>query len=253
MSDHELILKNPPIVEAVLDIDCDLPPTFDLVAVESAAREAFRDPYKNFRVQLMQEHTIEATGEEAKHAVRHTRQALQFLTEDERQLVQVRTGGFSFNRLAPYRTLDVYLPEIERAWGVYRKLTYPIAVRRINIRMINRILIPLRENRSVELNDYFNVGPKLADEENMVATGFLNQYSAIEKETGNQLSVVLTGQPFDADAYPIIFDITVSADIRTGDEPSDWRSLCTTISSIRSLKNRVFKNTITERCLNLFQ
>lgn len=253
MSDHDLKLKTPPIVEAVLDIDCDLPPTFDLVAVEGAARAAFREPYEKCRVQLMQEHRIEATAEEAKHAVRHTRQSLQFLTADERQLVQVRSGGFSFNRLAPYQTLDDYLPEIERVWGVYVGLVQPIAVRRMNIRVINRILLPLGQKRSVELNDYLKIGPKLADEEGMVATGFLNQYSAIEKGTGNHLAVVLTGQPIDADAYPIILDITVSADVQQEAVSGDWQSLAIVIDSLRSLKNRVFKNTVTDQCLNLFQ
>lgn len=251
MSDHDLKLKNPPIVEAVLDIDCDLPPAFDLVAIEKAARAAFREPYEKCRVQLMQEHRIEATGEEAKHAVRHTRQALQFLTADEKQLVQVRSGGFSFNRLAPYQTLDEYFPEIERVWGIYVDLVHPIAVRRISIRTINCFAIPLGEHRSVDLADYLKIGPQIADDETMDGTGFLNQYSAIEKSTGNQLTVVLTTQPSDGNDYPIIFDITVSADIR--EEPGNWQRLFAVIRSLRGLKNRVFKNTVTDRCLNLFQ
>ncbi len=30
---------------------------------------------------------------------------MQFLTEDEKQLIQFRPNGFSFNRLAPYGSL----------------------------------------------------------------------------------------------------------------------------------------------------
>ncbi len=42
-------LKNAPIVEAVVDIDCDMPPGFDLVAQEMAARDAYNTEYPKFR------------------------------------------------------------------------------------------------------------------------------------------------------------------------------------------------------------
>ena len=46
-------------------------------------------------------------------------QSLQFLHEDEKQLVQVMAQGFSFNRLAPYTSLDDYLPVIQRTWELF--------------------------------------------------------------------------------------------------------------------------------------
>src|SRR3974377_1396050 len=100
-------LLNPPIVEAVLDGDGDLPPDLDLRALEGAARARFGDKYPKSRTQFMQGYRIDGVG--APSPTMSSRlgvQALQFLHEDERQLVQVRAQGFSFNRLAPYTSLD---------------------------------------------------------------------------------------------------------------------------------------------------
>jgi hypothetical protein len=44
------------------------------------------------------------------------------------------------------------------------------------------------------LKDYLNIGPYLPEGLNLSLTGFLNQRSAVEAETGNQVNVVLASQ-----------------------------------------------------------
>ena len=251
MSASNLKLLHPPIVEAVLDVDCDMPPTFDLVALEQAAREAFQGQYPEFRAQFLEEHQIEQkAGQPIQVSARRRLQAFQFLQEDEKQLVQVRMQGFSFNRLTPYTSLDDYLPEIERMWSLFAHIASPIQIRIVRLRYINRILLPLINGR-VELEDYLKVGPRLPDEDRLRFAGFLNQYVAVEVDTGHQVNVVLTSQPPGSDKVPIIFDISV-ASAETAD-PENWAWLLTKIQSLRHLKNRIFRNTLTEPCLNLFQ
>src|SRR5690242_5500625 len=102
-------LRNPPIVEAVFDVDCDLAPGFDFMALETRSRAQFADQYPKFRTQFLQELQIETTEDtQLKASSRSGIQAFQCLHEDEKQLVQVRPKGFSFNRLAPYSSLDDY-------------------------------------------------------------------------------------------------------------------------------------------------
>jgi len=252
MEETKLTLQNPPIIEAVLDIDCDLPPGLQLSAIESAAKECFDDRYPKFRTQFVQEHQITAptSGSEPTVSIRQGVRAFQFLQDDERQLVQVSETGFSFNRLAPYTDLDDYLPEIERSWHLYLNLCKPVKVIMIRLRYINRILLPLTAGK-VELDDYFKVAPRLADEDNLGFIKFLSQYAAIEINTGNQVNSVLASQPAQGDTLPIIFDNGVLA-LDPG-EPDEWDWILGKIQSLRDLKNRIFKNTVTEQCLNLFQ
>jgi len=47
-SDNSLSLARSPIIEAVVDIDCDLPADFDLADLEAQAREVFSE-YPGFR------------------------------------------------------------------------------------------------------------------------------------------------------------------------------------------------------------
>ena len=251
MNDTSFKLNAAPIVEAILDIDCDMAPTHDLTALEAPIRDAFRDRYPKFRTQLLQEHQFEASVDGApKMTTRQGIQAFQLLQEDEKQLVQIRAQGFSFNRLAPYTSLDDYLSEMERTWRVFVKLVAPVQVRLIRLRYINRILLPMT-NGKVKLDDYLKFGPQLPDEDRLTFVGFLNQHSAVEADTGNQVNVILAAQPREHDSIPIIFDIEA---FRTESiEPNDWTSLQSKIQSLRQLKNLVFKDSLTDQCLNLFQ
>src|SRR6266545_7738923 len=100
MTNALIRLKNPPIVEAVFDVDCDLSPGFDLAAQERPSRERFGDQYPKSRTQFTREYKIEANVDAQLNASsRPAVQAFQFLHNDERQLVQLRMQGFSFNRL----------------------------------------------------------------------------------------------------------------------------------------------------------
>lgn len=251
MNDTELKLLKAPIIEAVLDVDCDMPPGFDLAKLEIPSRERFKETYPKFRKQLMQEHKIEAKLDKPPvTSVRHALQSLLFLNDSEKQIVQVRANGFSFNRLAPYSSLNEYLPEIERTWKLFVSLASPVQIRAVRLRYINRILLPMPEGR-LELEEFLKVGPRLPDEKQLTFTGFLNQHTAVEAGTGNKVSIVLTNQPMENKTLPIIFDITVESNGVA--EVENWTWLSGQIQALRALKNLVFRNTLTDRCLNLFQ
>ncbi len=251
MTNSPIRLWNPPIVEAVFDVDCDLPPGFDLAALERPSRERFGEQYPKFRNQFIREYKIEANADAPLNASsRPAIQAFQFLHNDERQLVQLRVQGFSFNRLAPYSSLDDYLPEIERTWRIYVDLVSPVQIRAIRLRYINRMLLPMTSNK-LDLDEFLKIGPRLPDEDNLKLTGFLIQQAAIEDDTEHNVNLVLTDQAPTNETLPVILDITVTSPAIV--EPADWTSMLRSIESLRSLKNRVFLNMLTSKCIELFQ
>ena len=95
MREAALVPDNPPIVEAVLDIECDLPPTQNLSDLEQPAFAIFRDNYPNMQKQFVQQYEVRAASGTPPGLSPHTGQptisALQFLQEDKKQLVQLRT------------------------------------------------------------------------------------------------------------------------------------------------------------------
>lgn len=241
-----------PIVEAIVDIECDFPPSFDLSLLQEASQGAFFSSYPELQIQhrFAQEiHVSPKTNSLIGQEIRTGIEAFRFLGSEARQIVQVRISGYSFNRLAPYASFDDYLPEIRRTWKLYCEVAAPIQVRLIRLRYINRLPLPIVDGR-VELDDYFKVGPRLPDEERLAFIGFLNQHSAIERDTGYLVETVLTATKSNSDFLTIIFDNTASAQVNL--DPADWTEIERTLQSLRDLKNRIFTNTLTEKCLSLF-
>jgi uncharacterized protein (TIGR04255 family) len=245
-------LKNPPIVEAVIDFDCDLPPDLDLPGLEAAARQKYGGSYPKLRKRFAEVHEIKTTADASvsEASVKRTLDGFQLLQEDEKQLVQVRRLGYSFNRLAPYPGLDALLPEVRRTWEIFCELTSPRQIRRVQLRYINRILFPMPDD-SLDLDRILRCGPQLPDEDGLALTGFLTQYSAIEKRTGLNVNSVLTRQPVETPHVALIFD-NAAFDERAF-EAGDWAAIADRIAALRRLKNRVFANTLSEECLNLYR
>lgn len=251
MNSNHFQLDRAPIIEAVLDIDCDLPPTLNWNDLKITAREAFREAYPKARQQFVQNHVVTA-GEQGAPAFEFNEGlgALQFLTEDEKQLVQFRANGFSFNRLAPYTTLDDYLGEIQSAWEKFRELAGPVMVRKIGLRMINRIFLPM-EGGHFKISDYLTTSPRLPDTGMKLGiVGFLDQQVVADEETGNLANIVKTSQLPEEDRLPVILDI--DAYFLCQMPPPEWSELLPRIESLRNLKNRIFHHTLTPQCLNLF-
>ena len=250
MTDSDLKLNHPPIVEAVLDIDCDVLPGQDFASLQAVAQQAYVRDYPKQRSSFLAEFQIEPLSD-GPARIRDTQgiQAFQYLTDDEKQIVQVRPQGFSFNRLAPYTHLDAYMPEIERTFRLFRELASPVQVRAVRLRYINRISLPL-VNGKLDMEEYLTIGPRNPDGARMASAGFLIQQTLIEADTKIYVNVVLTNQPVEKDDLPIILDIQASTDVRL--EADDWTGIVQHVMALRHLKNHVFWKALTEKCLRLF-
>lgn len=234
----------------VCDVDCDLSPNFDLAAEQDKIKSAFAEDYPKVRQQFLREHTFssKAPNQPPDVSFSEALQAVQLYSADDRQLVQVRRGGFSFNRLAPYATFDEYAPVIHKAWVAFTDLVKPVQVKRIALRYINRISLPAPQGR-VKLADYLANPPSLP-----VATleflGFLHQHSGADPLTKNRTNIVLTLETPAHDSIPLLFDIESFA--LCSCPPPDWGSLLQKLLELRSLNNAIFLNTLTARCKALF-
>ena len=246
-----LRLTAAPIVEAVVDIDCDMPPALDFNTLVAAGRATFGGGYPKEQRRMLSEHEVlMEPGQPPAVKSREGLQAVLYLTEDGKQLVQVRPNGFSFNRLAPYGSLDDYLPEIARTWQLFVGLARPVVCRAVRMRYINRIQLPLNDGK-VDLDLYLKLAPRPADDQRLMLASFFLQQTLVEPATGNQIAIVFAAQPPTESQLPVIFDITVN---KPGDvEPGDWAAIAGTIAGLRDLKNLIFRNSLTPECLNLFR
>lgn len=246
-----LKLRNAPIVEAILDIDCDMRPDFDFERAVNRAAESFKPSYPVQRARHFTEHQIKQDGPtDPQFSIRSGIDASQFFAKDEKQLVQLRRQGFSFNRLAPYTSLDDYMREMERTWAIYADVVRPLTIRAIRLRYINRIMLPLGDG-GLELDHYLRLGPRTPAGGRLTLSNFMNRNSVIDHETGHQATVMLASEAATADKLPMIFDITTT--YASSPDSLEWCDIEPIVQSLRELKNYLFKGTLTNDCMELFQ
>ncbi|MBL8898579.1 MAG: TIGR04255 family protein [Planctomycetes bacterium] len=251
-------LLRAPIVEAVLDLDCDLPADYRLAEPQEEAKQphavidrvarALAERYPKLRLRTSRGVTIsELIRSEPKVPAHRALEAVQFVQADERQLVQWRSGGFSFNRLAPYEGLDQYLGEIERTWHLFVETAAPRFVRSVRLRTINRIRVPLI-NGEPDLVGSFADAPELPAGGRLRRLDFFQQQHAIDPVFGIGVELVLASQASEAHAVPVIFDSIVASPALELD-PVDWASILEWIQRLRRLKNELFTQTLSPACL----
>jgi len=85
---------------------------------------------------------------------------IQFLSEDEKSLIQVGPQALSVHKLAPYKSWEDFLPLIEKGLTAYRNIVNPKQIHRIGLRYINRIEF---ESEQVNLEQYFEFRPFIGD------------------------------------------------------------------------------------------
>lgn len=236
-----------------MDIDCELPPAVKLSDLETVAQESLKDSYPKLEKRMLQHFQIRKQGEEPpEHSMKEGLDAFLFRSEDGKQLTQFRRLGYAFNRLAPYEGMDTYLPEIQRTWENYCSIAKPLRIRKIGLRTINRIQLPLNPTGDLDLGKYLSTGPQIpkVDGRNFTFTGFLNQHQIADPGTGQQANIILATKEAQGGKLTIILDI--DAFDPKPRESLEWAEVGTVLGLLRSLKNDLFRKIVTEECLKLF-
>lgn len=165
--------------------------------------------------------------------------------EGNRQ-VQIRIDGFSFNMLKPYSEWEDFSSEAFRLWKVYTEILNPDGVNRIALRYINKIDIPLpMEN----FQKYIVNMPPIPL---ILPQKFKNFFMQIEVPCEKEdVNVILTETIDKASSkvLPFILDIDVYKLKKADYTEADLR---VEFEYLRSLKNNIFENCITQEAKKLF-
>jgi uncharacterized protein (TIGR04255 family) len=255
----------PPVIEAVVDLDCDqvngvnFQPKgqAELATQVEILKTAFGGVYEKVQVAYGIEGLI-AVDEDAEvptSSIKRNIRAFQLLRNSDKTIVQIRPTGFTFNRLAPYGSFDDHIPEIRKAWEYFCQLARPGEVRLVRLRYVNNIQLPLVQGR-VDIDDYLKAGPRPPKIKGLSLSSFLNHLTAVEESSNNRVSVALTlasneQMPPTKDILPVLFDNSAESSVNF--EPDDWATIKQKLSDLRYLKNQVFKGMLTSKCRSLFQ
>ncbi|NGZ02642.1 MAG: hypothetical protein CV090_06295 [Nitrospira sp. WS238] len=241
--------RNPPITEALIDIRVELPSGVELSHLEKLHDE-IRLQYPTKKLRHRWEGKVEF--KEGTSPVSETKDlgpdGILFWSTDEKQLVQFRLDGFTFNRLRPYKTWDSMITEAQPLWDIYVVGIKPIQVARLALRYINSIEIP---EKMFELEEYLAEPPRIPNGLSPLMEEFLSRIVIAFPEFDAKAIITQAPQPSkNPNVTSILLDLDVSRSVNLEPRSQD---IWVILSKLRDLKNRVFDKYITEKTKELFR
>ena len=241
-------LPNAPIVEALIDFRVLLPGDFDVQKL-AKIHELIVEDYPRMEAQHLVQGKFQFTGEGLVSAGQDsTTRGFRMLGDDDLNIVQFRSDGFTFSRLRPYKNWKALFEEGWRLWDLYRTAAAPQGITRLATRFINRLSCP----PNFTLDDYFTAPPDVPDGVPDVFSSFLQRYVVYPVDgvianvtlatettaTGEDLASIL----FDIDCYTHQ-DLPIEAD-------DEIRAI---FLKLWDMKNRIFFKSLTPQALKDFE
>jgi len=241
---QDIHLDNPPIIEALIDIQASLPDDVKVGDLETLHSKIQKDyPTKVGRYAFQ----AELKGEQGK-APAFTQSDLGirgflFKSKDEKQIAQFRLDGFTFSRLKPYQDWEHIRDEAKKLWDIYVAGSRPLKIHRLAVRYIN--LIEIQEEK-FRLEDYFETYPKVPNKtlpEGTEINGFASQV-ILNFPSGT--NVIINQGTIPGKQRNITFDIDVflKRDYDNPKDPEIWEMFD---KNFRELKDDIFKQSFTKK------
>jgi uncharacterized protein (TIGR04255 family) len=241
-------LRAAPILEAIIDFRVKARPDFEprefeSLKVELSARFPHVIEQKGGTVTFQ----LTPAGVQSPMMKEGGFQGLDFRSEDEKLLAQFRTDGFTLNRLKPYTSWDELRPIALDLWRLYCSVARPEGVMRLALRFINQIVLP---SEKIAFSRYITMAPVVPPELPQAVSAFLTRTTIHDHEQGVSAHVA---QAFGKDSESrMVFVLDIDAYSEGAWTPSD-PGIEATLGALRTLKNLVFFNGLTETTLKQFE
>jgi len=243
--------KNPPIQEALLDVQVTLPANVTLETLKK-----FHDglesrfPEKQERISWQQGFQISGAGDTNAISSSRSVDGYLFVSKAEGKIGQARRDGFTFNKLRPYSNWETFSAEARELWERYVTLAHPAAVHRVSVRYLNRIGLPMPLQ---DLRDYCLLLPDLPPALPQSISDFFLRFALPVPDAPSASIISLTFEPPlpGATVLNLIFDN--EAAYVFGSLNVDTELIWSKLAALRDLKNKVFDASLTEKAKELFR
>jgi uncharacterized protein (TIGR04255 family) len=244
-------LKNPPIIEAILDVTVRFatppkPETFADLANDLAADYHPAELRRMFQI-VVGDQAQPGSATAAPPIVN----SYIFRSKDLSSAVQSRPEGFTFSGLPPYRHWDDLIAKALPIWEKYRARFQPTRIVRCSVRYLNRLTLP---GPHVNFDDYIVGVAQIPPELPQGLSEFASSYVVPLTPPGTIGRVGLSfsaSNMTDLSIVPVLFDIDILQECDV--DPMDLQGVQAILSNLRSLKNHVFFGTLTDKTIRIFE
>lgn len=237
----------PPVTEAVIEVKVSHEMTIE--DVEKVAGQLCKTyPHKVTINDLGIHITSQPKGGE-NVAVNSKPKGYQLNSDDQIDRAIISQNALAIARLAPYQGWNALHKQFVTAWKSWKKIAKTKPITRIGVRYINRIDIPSKDEKKIDLEDYLNFYPKVPELGNLPMSEYLVQ---VTQPINNLWSATITSTVLPP---PLIDNISLLLDIdvfRTESIPIRDEDLWLAINEAREIKNHVFQFCITMKTKGFF-
>jgi len=176
--------------------------------------------------------------------------ALIFRNTENTEAIQLRRNGFGFSRLKPYENWGNFYSGFVENWNKCERFVLGKEINRIGVRYINALPI---SSGQIDLSDLFLLRPEYPDNLGGAANNIFLKLSFQEKGANgqhiNSNLILRSGNTMDGNPT-FILDIDVSAICNCHPLDKDFEKFTL---ELRTIKNRIFKNSLTPQYYDTFK
>lgn len=237
-------LRNAPIVEGLIDIRVDRSPTLTFDTLKSACAELAPDfPSQQTMLASTLQFSLSADMGASMSGPTPATVGMVLKSTDEKWIAQFRLDGFTLSRLNPYTSWEELVARAKELWRTYEAVARPLRIVRVAARFINKIAMNLEEPFDKTFATSFSIAEALPQ----AVAGFILRI-VVPFETENCLAIVTQALP--ENSQDCTFDVDAFAPFPDGASESDaWAK----IEQLRSVKNRLFFESLTPQALERFK
>ena len=244
-------LAKAPIHEAIIDIQCQLSQEVlvDNLKFNNLGR---REPVYLLKTES---NIDDATGL-AQSIMANSCLGYKYTDSDSGIVGQFRMDRATTSKIRPYDSWETFLPQAVANWNRYKEVTGADinSVTCVAVRYINRLLAPFDNNDPLIIQDYLKNAPARPSEIGRSLEDFLCRMVLPVPEIDSKVILTSTREDIvreeDNEFLPIILDIDVFHLVPENKLESDEK-MWSIIEDMRTVKNEMFFNVMTEKALEL--
>lgn len=241
-------LKRAPIQEALIDIQFQPVQDIDLTGIAAEFSEG-REATAFDLWEGMFELKIEpASKPHASHSSSTVGKRIDF--PERHEVLQLRNGGFTFSRLAPYESWEQMSHSALPAWSQCVDRIDPEQVNRIAVRYINALLLPLPLER---FDKYLNAAPIVPSGLPQGIASFLTRL-VLPRDDDLAIVTQSLGDEVEIEGkrgVKFVLDIDISHRCRLPRE--EFATIESVLQRLRDYKNDVFFSLLTDDTLEMYE
>jgi uncharacterized protein (TIGR04255 family) len=240
-------LNNPPINEALLDIRLELAKNFDNKKLESIY-DSVKDTFPVKQASNKWETLLELKpGENPVAKSEGGENGFWFKSADSTKILQLRTDGFTLNKLKPYESWESLVTEAKQYWNIYQKVVGEHKINRLALRYINSIQVPI----SASIADYIIFIPTIPEDMRSNVPEFFTRFVIDDAKSDSKANIILALDNLKStdQEKTFIFDVDAYRNVNNPKSEQIWEIF----ESLHNFKNTIFFNGITNKALEKYK